>query len=217
MRRSRSRLMRRGICGDRRWRVSSMPVCGAFSARIWQIPRRPMRRRAGIIRPGLSRVCARTGRTTGSRYWPPTMRAHRCGCGSMRHGRRRPSTSSALVAARLLRRAFPDAVKLPAPVAVDALPGFADGDVSVQDAAAQIAADVVTGKRRRAIPRCLRRARRKNRPPARARGERSGGRRQRCRTASKRVSDNLQATRPGCDHPERRCIEPGRMVGRQAV
>ena len=34
----------------------------------------------------------------------------------------------------------PDAVKLPAPVGVDSLPGFADGDVSVQDAAAQIAA-----------------------------------------------------------------------------
>ena len=34
----------------------------------------------------------------------------------------------------------PDAVRLDEPVAVDALPGFADGDVSVQDAAAQIAA-----------------------------------------------------------------------------
>jgi 16S rRNA (cytosine967-C5)-methyltransferase len=34
----------------------------------------------------------------------------------------------------------PDALCLDAPVAVDELPGFADGDVSVQDAAAQIAA-----------------------------------------------------------------------------
>ena len=34
----------------------------------------------------------------------------------------------------------PDAVRLDEPIAVDELPGFADGDVSVQDAAAQIAA-----------------------------------------------------------------------------
>ena len=34
----------------------------------------------------------------------------------------------------------PDAVRLDEPIAVEALPGFADGDVSVQDAAAQIAA-----------------------------------------------------------------------------
>ena len=34
-----------------------------------------------------------------------------------------------------------DAVKLDAPVAVDVLPGFAEGDVSVQDGAAQIAGD----------------------------------------------------------------------------
>ena len=35
---------------------------------------------------------------------------------------------------------FEDALRLEAPVPVDALPGFADGDVSIQDAAAQIAA-----------------------------------------------------------------------------
>jgi 16S rRNA (cytosine967-C5)-methyltransferase len=34
----------------------------------------------------------------------------------------------------------PEALRLAAPVAVDALPGFADGEVSVQDAAAQLAA-----------------------------------------------------------------------------
>lgn len=37
----------------------------------------------------------------------------------------------------------PDAVTLAAPVAVEQLPGFADGDVSVQDAAAQLAAGLL--------------------------------------------------------------------------
>ena len=39
-----------------------------------------------------------------------------------------------------LLEGVPDAVRLVEPQAVEALPGFADGDVSVQDAAAQIAA-----------------------------------------------------------------------------
>ena len=40
---------------------------------------------------------------------------------------------------------LPDALKLDSPVAVDVLPGFVDGDVSVQDGAAQIAADWLMG------------------------------------------------------------------------
>ncbi len=39
-----------------------------------------------------------------------------------------------------LTEAAPDALRLDEPCGIDALPGFADGDVSVQDAAAQIAA-----------------------------------------------------------------------------
>ena len=38
---------------------------------------------------------------------------------------------------------LPDALRLPAPVAVNALPGFADGDASVQDGAAQAVADAL--------------------------------------------------------------------------
>jgi 16S rRNA (cytosine967-C5)-methyltransferase len=38
---------------------------------------------------------------------------------------------------------FPDALRLERPLAVSALPGFADGDVSVQDAAPQLAADLL--------------------------------------------------------------------------
>ncbi|MFW2404679.1 MAG: 16S rRNA (cytosine(967)-C(5))-methyltransferase RsmB [Gammaproteobacteria bacterium] len=40
--------------------------------------------------------------------------------------------------------AFPDALRLAQPLPVSALPGFADGDVSVQDAAAQLAADLLS-------------------------------------------------------------------------
>ncbi len=49
----------------------------------------------------------------------------------------------------------PDAVRLDEPHAVDELPGFADGDVSVQDAAAQIAARwLITEKPRRVLDAC---------------------------------------------------------------
>ena len=46
--------------------------------------------------------------------------------------------AAADIAAELLP-GVPDAVRLAEPISVDALPGFVDGDVSVQDAAAQIA------------------------------------------------------------------------------
>ncbi|MBU8976921.1 16S rRNA (cytosine(967)-C(5))-methyltransferase RsmB [Lysobacter sp. MMG2] len=43
-----------------------------------------------------------------------------------------------------LDAAVPDAVRLDVPVAVATLPGFADGDVSVQDASAQLVADALS-------------------------------------------------------------------------
>jgi len=46
---------------------------------------------------------------------------------------------------------FPDALRLAEPVLVDELPGFADGDASVQDAAAQIAARWLLAKPHRRI------------------------------------------------------------------
>ncbi|MBT8444126.1 MAG: 16S rRNA (cytosine(967)-C(5))-methyltransferase RsmB, partial [Gammaproteobacteria bacterium] len=45
-----------------------------------------------------------------------------------------------------LHDAFPDALRLERPMAVSALPGFAAGDVSVQDAAAQLAADLLASE-----------------------------------------------------------------------
>ena len=51
-----------------------------------------------------------------------------------------------------------DAVRLVKPVPVDKLPGFAEGDVSVQDAGAQLAADWLEGGRRHARAGRLRRA-----------------------------------------------------------
>ena len=66
------------------------------------------------------------------------------------------------------------------------LPGFADGDVSVQDAAAQRAAPLLLGaaaRRRRARARRLRRARRQDRAPARARRSRPA----RASTATRRA------------------------------
>jgi 16S rRNA (cytosine967-C5)-methyltransferase len=51
-----------------------------------------------------------------------------------------PDDADAILEANNERAPVPDAVRLVEPMAVDELPGFADGDVSVQDAAAQIAA-----------------------------------------------------------------------------
>ena len=70
------------------------------------------------------------------------------------------------------------------PLPVTQLPGFADGEVSVQDAAAQRAAPLLLAappRARRARPRRLRRARRQDRAPARARRPRPARARPRLR------------------------------------
>ena len=86
------------------------------------------------------------------------------------------------------------AVRLAQPCPVTQLPGFAAGEVSVQDAAAQLAAPLLIGA---GLPpgfaraRRLRRSRRQDRAPARIGRPRRAGARQRCRAPCTRVTETL--------------------------
>ncbi len=108
-----------------------------------------------------------------------------------------------------------------------ACPGFAEGEVSVQDAAAQLAAPLLLGApaqqpgcgnaaRRRARARCLRGARRQDRAPARAGRPRRAGARQRSEAPAARAG-HAQSPRPEGDVARRRRARAGRLVGRPAV
>ena len=117
-----------------------------------------------------------------------------------------------------LRRTPASAVRLEEPTAVEALPGFAPGEVSVQDLSAQHAAPLLElGSRQRVLDACA------------APGGKTGhiletmrrtrrclGRRSRCRTARARARQP-RPPRPRGDARSRRRDDAGRLVGRRAV
>ena len=137
--------------------------------------------------------------------WRRTTRTRRCGCGSIacvRDRRRLRRASSSPPGWTVRRHPFaPDALQVAPPADVRSVPGFAEGRLSVQDAAAQLAVELLDAAGGRAHPRCLRRSGRQDLPPARAGGGTSrchGPRRVRGRgsRASARTSTRL-GLRPG--------------------
>ena len=139
-------------------------------------PRRRARHaRGGACAPGMAaaRVRARTGRGD----WEVDRRRRQCRAADVaarqsraRHARRlsRAARGGGARGGTLRIRAARRCGSRE-PCDVGALPGFADGDVSVQDAAAQLAPRFRGGRARHARARRLRRARRQGLPPARAR------------------------------------------------
>ena len=93
----------------------------------------------------------------------------------------------------------PEALRLAQPMSVDALPGFADGEVSVQDAAAQLAPRSLARGARHARARRLRGTGRQGLPRRRARARPRGARRARRRRGARdahRVEPRAAAASP---------------------
>ena len=120
-----------------------MPCCATFSAVTTNWPPRCAASRRPLESPGLvgGRSAAGLSEKTGKPFSPPAIstaddRARQSP--PPQRGRLADPPAEAGLDGVVLEG---DAVRLVKPVPVDKLPGFAEGDVSVQDAGAQLAAD----------------------------------------------------------------------------
>ena len=156
--------------------ASSTPSCAASCASARRSSRPSLADPRGALQPSglVARAAARRlarplagdrrRRQRPSADDPARQRAPRHDVGRLPRRARRAGMPAQARSARC-------AVRCAAPVPVAQLPGFAEGDVSVQDANAQRAAPLLLAAplaARRARPRRLRRARRQDRAPARA-------------------------------------------------
>ena len=147
-------------------------------------------------------------------------RPRRCGCGS--NARRGTATSTrALQAggiAATVDAELPDALRLDTPVPVARLPGFATGEVSVQDGAAQRVADASSWRRARAcwmpVPRRAARPRTARTRSGAAAGRASRSTRRACGACAPASRGSAWPGAAACSRPmPPRC----RLVGRGAV
>ncbi len=124
-------------------------AAAALAARTRDVDARssmPTKSRAAHIRAGCSTRSARTGRTTPTQFSPRTTRRRRCGCASIAVAQCARNCCNQFAAAGIAADApaqMPDALVLARSVDVTRLPGYAQGAFSVQDGAAQFAADLL--------------------------------------------------------------------------
>ena len=129
-------------------RGSSTPCCGAFSASASRCSRKSMRtsRPAPRIRAGSRPRSSATGQAGTRRFSMRTMRTRRSGCASTRGGPTSRHSSACCEAAGFSGYRdplAPDALRVEPAADVHSLPGFAEALVSVQDAAAQLAIELL--------------------------------------------------------------------------